>query len=402
MLNALSSTLKSDSDDQSRKAPPTIPSAVAFVLDRARPRAGSSRPTCSGTSRCSSRTKNEPSSAWCDEPEQREREEEQRHEREQREVGDHRREVRAAVGEELAQDRAASARTQYAQRRWMPRPGARRPDRDLVAGRGTSRSSTRTASSSASTIARRRPRRALRRRRRAARRARPRRCASARPAGSRSSRPRRSTGSVFVVRDGERMIAATTRPEPTVGLVFYDLKHCLRDRRGRRRRSRRQAAPEEGRCRRVRSSPGCCSRPARSRARCSTAAAPPASRERVDLYAEDGSMVSLAEGSPEAERLLPLARELLAARRDRRRALAEALREPPTSRATSCCAPAGAARTTSTSTASTRGPTCSRRSARRIAAAVASTSPTPSGSPRPSSAPSRSPPRRRSSPACRS
>ena len=35
-------------------------------------------------------------------------------------------------------------------------------------------------------------------------------------------------GSVFVVRDGERLIAATTKPEPTVGLVFYDLKHCLR------------------------------------------------------------------------------------------------------------------------------------------------------------------------------
>jgi predicted regulator of Ras-like GTPase activity (Roadblock/LC7/MglB family) len=35
-------------------------------------------------------------------------------------------------------------------------------------------------------------------------------------------------GSVFVVRDGERLIAATTRPDPTVGLVFYDLKHALR------------------------------------------------------------------------------------------------------------------------------------------------------------------------------
>jgi predicted regulator of Ras-like GTPase activity (Roadblock/LC7/MglB family) len=35
-------------------------------------------------------------------------------------------------------------------------------------------------------------------------------------------------GSVFVVRDGGRMIAATTRPDPTVGLVFYDLKHALR------------------------------------------------------------------------------------------------------------------------------------------------------------------------------
>ncbi|HKA27029.1 MAG TPA: roadblock/LC7 domain-containing protein [Gaiellaceae bacterium] len=36
-------------------------------------------------------------------------------------------------------------------------------------------------------------------------------------------------GSVFVVRDGDRLIAATTQPEPTVGLVFYDLKSSLRD-----------------------------------------------------------------------------------------------------------------------------------------------------------------------------
>ena len=35
-------------------------------------------------------------------------------------------------------------------------------------------------------------------------------------------------GSVFVVRDGARLIAATTGPAPTVGLVFYDLKGCLR------------------------------------------------------------------------------------------------------------------------------------------------------------------------------
>ena len=36
------------------------------------------------------------------------------------------------------------------------------------------------------------------------------------------------SGSVFVVRDGDRLIAATTSPEPTVGLVFYDLKTCVR------------------------------------------------------------------------------------------------------------------------------------------------------------------------------
>ncbi|HEY7206610.1 MAG TPA: hypothetical protein VH416_00100 [Gaiellaceae bacterium] len=35
-------------------------------------------------------------------------------------------------------------------------------------------------------------------------------------------------GSVFVVREGTRRILATTGPNPTVGLVFYDLKSCLR------------------------------------------------------------------------------------------------------------------------------------------------------------------------------
>ena len=35
-------------------------------------------------------------------------------------------------------------------------------------------------------------------------------------------------GSVFVAADGDRTIAATTAPDPTVGLVFYDLKSCLR------------------------------------------------------------------------------------------------------------------------------------------------------------------------------
>jgi len=34
-------------------------------------------------------------------------------------------------------------------------------------------------------------------------------------------------GSVFAVRSGGRLIAATTRPDPTVGLVLYDLKRCL-------------------------------------------------------------------------------------------------------------------------------------------------------------------------------
>ena len=35
-------------------------------------------------------------------------------------------------------------------------------------------------------------------------------------------------GSVFVVIEGDRAVAAATKTEPTVGLVFYDLKSCLR------------------------------------------------------------------------------------------------------------------------------------------------------------------------------
>jgi predicted regulator of Ras-like GTPase activity (Roadblock/LC7/MglB family) len=34
-------------------------------------------------------------------------------------------------------------------------------------------------------------------------------------------------GSLFVVKDGPRLIAASTSAEPTAGLVFYDLKRCL-------------------------------------------------------------------------------------------------------------------------------------------------------------------------------
>jgi hypothetical protein len=38
-------------------------------------------------------------------------------------------------------------------------------------------------------------------------------------------------------------------------------------------------------------------------------------RERVDLYFDDGSMVSFASTTPEATRLLPLARRVLASSR---------------------------------------------------------------------------------------
>ena len=38
-------------------------------------------------------------------------------------------------------------------------------------------------------------------------------------------------------------------------------------------------------------------------------------RERVDLYYDDGSMVSLPDGSPDSERLLALGRDALRAAR---------------------------------------------------------------------------------------
>src|SRR5712691_11310887 len=53
-------------------------------------------------------------------------------------------------------------------------------------------------------------------------------------------------GSVFVVREGKTRIAATTAPEPTVGLVFYDLKSALRQisSKPERKAPARKAAPK--------------------------------------------------------------------------------------------------------------------------------------------------------------
>lgn len=55
-------------------------------------------------------------------------------------------------------------------------------------------------------------------------------------------------GCVFVVRDGARRIAAVTGPDPTTGLVFYDLKSCLRGSgeptKPRRRRTAKKAGDE--------------------------------------------------------------------------------------------------------------------------------------------------------------
>ena len=56
-------------------------------------------------------------------------------------------------------------------------------------------------------------------------------------------------GSVFVVRDEQRTIAATTGPGPTVGLVFYDLKSALRsvanEEKPKPKRAPRKTAPKK-------------------------------------------------------------------------------------------------------------------------------------------------------------
>ena len=101
MLNALSSTLKSDSDDQSRNAAAEEAERRGVRLDRVD--RAQDRVDRRARERALQLAHEERVSVrLVGEPEQREREEQQRHEREQREVGDHRREVRAAVGEELA------------------------------------------------------------------------------------------------------------------------------------------------------------------------------------------------------------------------------------------------------------------------------------------------------------
>jgi predicted regulator of Ras-like GTPase activity (Roadblock/LC7/MglB family) len=53
-------------------------------------------------------------------------------------------------------------------------------------------------------------------------------------------------GSLFVARDGGRVIAAVTGPEPTAGLVFYDLKSCMRRAAEQSKPKRRSRAKASG------------------------------------------------------------------------------------------------------------------------------------------------------------
>jgi predicted regulator of Ras-like GTPase activity (Roadblock/LC7/MglB family) len=49
-------------------------------------------------------------------------------------------------------------------------------------------------------------------------------------------------GSLFIVREGKATIAATTAADPTVGLVFYDLKSALRSVKPTRAPARKRAS----------------------------------------------------------------------------------------------------------------------------------------------------------------
>ncbi|MDQ3889820.1 MAG: roadblock/LC7 domain-containing protein [Actinomycetota bacterium] len=56
-----------------------------------------------------------------------------------------------------------------------------------------------------------------------------------------------ATGSVLIITDGTRVLTAVTGPQPTAGLVFYDLKTCLRLAREEEERKTPEAvAPHEG------------------------------------------------------------------------------------------------------------------------------------------------------------
>ena len=132
-------------------------------------------------------------------------------------------------------------------------------------------------------------------------------------------------GSVFVVRRGARVIAATTRPDPTVGLVFYDLKHCLQSIDEPRKPNAADA--KEGRMAKRRFVTGMLLGVGSLAGSVLYRRRAARLRERVDLYAEDGSMVSIADNSAQASELLSLARELIALTTPVNASLAAAIRE---------------------------------------------------------------------------
>ena len=113
-------------------------------------------------------------------------------------------------------------------------------------------------------------------------------------------------GSVFVAREDGRSIVATTSPQPTSGLVFYDLRTCLRSLADAKPAGPRSAQEGGSRMRRLLALLILVAGPVfyLSRRRDEL-------RERVHVYFDDGSMVTLERGAPEAEQLLAVARRAI-------------------------------------------------------------------------------------------
>ena len=179
------------------------------------------------------------------EREQREREEEERDEREDGEVGDHRREMRAPVGEELADDRVHGEGV-YGRVLGLPPVEAAQALADLVEissqiesavladADGTVLGSTLGRRASAAEAIAREARRA------------PRGAADrGNPTQVEVDRSPRAASSSS--RDDERLVAAVTGRDPTAGLVFYDLKTCLRLAGEEPRQTKKAAAPRRRR-----------------------------------------------------------------------------------------------------------------------------------------------------------
>jgi predicted regulator of Ras-like GTPase activity (Roadblock/LC7/MglB family) len=83
-------------------------------------------------------------------------------------------------------------------------------------------------------------------------------------------------GSVFVVRQGPTRIAATTGVDPTVGLVFYDLKSALRNLEAKQKETKVKAAP------RKRATTGAAKKPAAAKKTTPAAERKPSTRKKKD------------------------------------------------------------------------------------------------------------------------
>ena len=115
-------------------------------------------------------------------------------------------------------------------------------------------------------------------------------------------------GSLFVVREDGLGIVARTSAGPTSGLVFYDLRTCLRAVAATRKpKPRRRAAKKTETSGCVSCSPSPCCSPALLHLRRRREAG----RERVHVHFDDGSTVTLADDAPDAQPLLAAARRAL-------------------------------------------------------------------------------------------